>query len=162
MQVSFPSLKNLTLSSLSIPNIQCYQLPSSSSFSETLTNLVRETCAYLKILFLSFMVNRLEQLEKFEIAYCELVEVINNEEGSSRENNINSIRFPSLKRVRIRHCPNLKGLFSCSKYENQKARNGPMLLSKMSNIDPFFDEKLIAFSLFFPFSFYNSFFLFVA
>lgn len=147
MRVSFPCLKNLTLRSLEIPNIWCNQLPSTYSFSETLTSLVVEKCVGLKFMLSSSMVNCLQQLEKLEVVDCESMEVIINKEGSSLDNSINSICFPSLKRVQIRKCPNLKGFLSWSAYENQKARNKPIMLSKMGSTNLFFDEKVTTFSL---------------
>lgn len=164
MQVAFPSLKKLKLSSINVEKIWGNLFSATESWGKNLMKLTVEKCGRLKFLFSSSMVNGLEQLQRLEISHCiSMNEVINTR--LAREDNMiemvfpklvslqlshlpkltrfgvgNSVEFPSLCQLQIACCPNLKR-FTCSCTEEMSSEQN----NHTTQTQPLFDEKVEVF-----------------
>ena len=108
MQIMFPKLEKLKLSSINIERIWHYQLP-----MQNLKSLIVEGCGNLKHILSHSMVKCLEQLEVFEIINCwRIQEIIAIDQVMSGDANKASFSFPRLKTLRIEECPQLKGFIT--------------------------------------------------
>lgn len=161
MQVVFPSLKKLKLSSINVEKIWLNSFSAIESWGKNLTKLTVEKCGRLKFLFSSSMVNGLEQLQRLDISHCKSMnEVINTRVG--RDDNMiemvfpklvslqlshlpkltrfgigDSVEFPSLCQLHIACCPNLKR-FICSCTEEMSSEKN----IHTTQTQPLFDEKV--------------------
>ncbi|TXG58230.1 hypothetical protein EZV62_016059 [Acer yangbiense] len=139
-KVLLPSLEKLELSSINIECIWLDQLPITSSCCRTLTSLTLKECSgNLKYLFSYSVIQSLVELQKLGIYNCKSIEEIINTEELRGEETIsmkvfpelinlqqkgllklirfgsgNSVEIPSLTRLYIKDCPNLKTFFSTS------------------------------------------------
>lgn len=139
LQVIFPNLEKLKLSSINIEKIWHDQYPLMlNSCSQNLTNLTVETCSRLKFLFSYSMVDSLVRLQQLEIRKCESMEAVID----TTDIEINSVEFPSLHHLRIVDCPNLRSFISVNSSEEKILH---------TDMQPLFDEKvLFLFTIFLP------------
>ncbi|KAL4325668.1 hypothetical protein GQ457_11G019040 [Hibiscus cannabinus] len=157
-KVTFPKLKNLKLSSISVSRMWQEQIFSVPKCIQNLTSITVEGCGNLKFLLSSSMVLSLEQLIHLEISDCKLIEGI-IEEAKTEEtmekivfpklNSLkikglprltrfcsgNEVQFPSLKQLQIEHCPMLGTLISnFVKNEIQPLFNGNVAFPRLEKL----------------------------
>lgn len=139
LQVIFPNLEKLKLSSINIEKIWHNQYPLMLiSCSQNLTKMTVETCSRLKFLFSYLMVDSLVRLQQLEIRKCESMEAVIDTTGFG----INSIEFPSLHHLRIVDCPNLRSFISVNSLEEKILH---------TDMQPLFDGKVFfLFTIFLP------------
>ncbi|KAF2298556.1 hypothetical protein GH714_024107 [Hevea brasiliensis] len=158
MQITFPNLAELKLSSVSLEKIWSNQL---TQLSPRLTILEVDGCENLNYVFPSSVVESLAQLKRLEICNCKSVEEIIAPQRLGEETVIkilfpklgllklsglpkltsffsgNSIEFPSLKVLVIGHCAELRTFISISESTDVASS------SEFGQVDSIlFDEKL--------------------
>ncbi|XP_044467303.1 disease resistance protein At4g27190-like [Mangifera indica] len=138
VSVVLPRLENLKLCSSNFGNTQLDRCLAMSSYGECLKTLIVEDCNGLKFLFLSSMVKNLNQLQELVVSNCKSMELVIATKGVGEEN---LIEFPSLKKLHIESCSNLKTFYNKSFYldtmsEEVKSDN------YFIDIIPLFDEKV--------------------
>ncbi|KAJ0087495.1 hypothetical protein Patl1_06989 [Pistacia atlantica] len=101
--VVFPTMDDLTSSSIITEWIWQSQLPATSSCFEKLTILVIDGFDHLKYFFSSSMVKSLFELKELEISNCKLIEeiIVEDEERTS------TMLFPKLYQLKLRDLPKL-------------------------------------------------------
>ena len=164
MQVSFPNMKELKLTSIMIEKIWHDPDMGISSCIPNLTSLVVDGCDNMKSLLSSSMAESFGNLKKLEISNCKLMEEIILTEGLDVEGkskmqfqkleslslkdlpklaqfcNINLLKCPALKRLLIDNCTKLKTFISNVGINSRRINSA------------FFDKKVVL-SLFFLFIF---------
>ncbi|MED6121459.1 hypothetical protein PIB30_030304 [Stylosanthes scabra] len=107
-QVTFPNLKSLKLSSLSLNKIW---KDNGHSFYK-LTNLIVENCDALKYLFTSTMVESFPNLTRLEISECHLMEeIISAEERNDDIVTLEEVRFSKLQTIILKDMKSLKKIW---------------------------------------------------
>lgn len=76
LQVAFPNLESLKLSSLSLKKIWDKNDQISASFLRNLTSLIMEDCNHLKYLFSPSIVGGLSKLKQLKISRCDMMEAV--------------------------------------------------------------------------------------
>ena len=111
MQIVFPKLENLTLSSISIERIWQYQFSTESCSFQNLTSFIMESCSNLKHVLSYSMVEYLKQLKCLEIIYCNSIkEIISTEEIKKEEYGKRAvISFPRLNSLKLKGLQKLMG-----------------------------------------------------
>ncbi|XP_058755538.1 uncharacterized protein LOC131628728 isoform X2 [Vicia villosa] len=104
VEVAFPNLETLKLSSLSLNKIWDNQ-----HSMDKLTVLVVENCDGLKSLFSSTMVGSFENLKRLEISKCNLMnEIIATEKRNDVTIALKEVSFPKLESIILKDMENLK------------------------------------------------------
>ncbi|KAL5066893.1 hypothetical protein RYX36_017780, partial [Vicia faba] len=103
VQVAFPNLDTLKLSSLNLSKIW------DDYFMYNLTSLIVESCGGLKYLFSSTVVESFKNLKHLKISNCPLMEeIISKEEGN---NPLNEVPFLKLEKIILKDMDNLKTIW---------------------------------------------------
>ncbi|KAG5232405.1 disease resistance protein [Salix suchowensis] len=107
MQIEFPNLEDLKLSSIEVEKIWPDQPLELSYWFVRLTSLIVEGCRNLKYLFTTSMVESLAQLKRLELCDCVSMEeiIIKNELGE--EENVRGMMLPKLEFLKLKGLPNL-------------------------------------------------------
>ncbi|GLT43752.1 hypothetical protein SLA2020_176830 [Shorea laevis] len=111
MQVEFPNLEFLRLSSINIKQIWHISSKQINSVKD-LKNLFVEGCCNLEYLFTSSMVKSFKQLMVLKISDCKMMEGVTKEEGSmegviKEEERMFEISFPELDTLELEDLPKL-------------------------------------------------------
>ncbi|KAJ0086487.1 hypothetical protein Patl1_06994 [Pistacia atlantica] len=167
--VVFPTMDDLTSSSIITEWIWQSQLPATSSCFEKLTILVIDGFDHLKYFFSSSMVKSLFELKELEISNCKLIEeiIVEDEERTS------TMLFPKLYQLKLRdlpklttfcsstgnfvelsslfglwidNCPGMKSFVSISKWNDKTSTKKLEETNSNENLhahmqSPFFDKK---------------------
>jgi len=161
MQILFPNLEDLKISSIKVENIWHDQPAVQSPCVKNLASIVVENCSNLNYLLTSSMVESLAQLERLEICNCNSMEEIVVPEGIGEGKMLfrkllnleltdlpkltrfctsNLLECPSLKVLTLRKCPELKEFISIPSSADIPA------MSKPDNTkSALFDDKVILF-----------------
>ncbi|KAL5066894.1 hypothetical protein RYX36_017781 [Vicia faba] len=103
VQVAFPNLDTLKLSSLNLSKIW------DDYSTYNLTSLIVESCGGLKYLFSSMVVGSFKNLKHLKISNCPLMEeIISKEEGN---NPLNEVPFLKLEKIILKDMDNLKTIW---------------------------------------------------
>ncbi|CAI8601837.1 unnamed protein product [Vicia faba] len=103
VQVAFPNLDTLKLSSLNLSKIW------DDYSTYNLTSLIVESCGGLKYLFSSTVVGSFKNLKHLKISNCPLMEeIISKEEGN---NPLNEVPFLKLEKIILKDMDNLKTIW---------------------------------------------------
>jgi hypothetical protein len=138
MQIEFPNLEDLKLSSIKVEKIWQDQPGELSYWFPRLTSLMVEGCGNLKYLFTSSMVESLAQLKRLELRDCTPMEEIIIKNGLGEEENVRGIMFPKLQFLKLKGLPNLtrfctSHLIECCSLKELRIENCPALKTFISN-----------------------------
>jgi len=178
MDIAFPTWETIILKNMTgLEEISHGKLPSLRSFGN-LRIVKVEHCDKLKFVFSSSIARGLSQLEELEVSECRIMEeiVVTEELGAVEETILkvlfpqlkllilkelpilkrfckgSNIKFPSLKDLRIDHCPKLKtfiskrvslGMTANKELEEMNADESPYTI-----VQPLFNEEVNLFYLF--------------
>ncbi|KAJ6694555.1 hypothetical protein OIU85_005255 [Salix viminalis] len=107
MQIEFPNLEDLKLSSIEVEKIWPDQPGELSYRFVRLTSLIVEGCRNLKYLFTTSMVESLAQLKRLELCDCVSMEEIIIKNGLGEEENVRGMMLPKLEFLKLKGLPNL-------------------------------------------------------
>ncbi|KAJ6380306.1 hypothetical protein OIU76_016881 [Salix suchowensis] len=107
MQIEFPNLEDLKLSSIKVEKIWQDQPGELSYWFVRLTNLIVKGCGNLKYLFTTSMVESLAQLKMLELCDCVSMEEIIIKNGLGEEANARGTMLPKLEFLKLKGLPNL-------------------------------------------------------
>ncbi|KAB5529219.1 hypothetical protein DKX38_019300 [Salix brachista] len=107
MQIEFPNLEDLKLSSIEVEKIWQDQPGELSCWFVRLTSLIVEGCRNLKYLFTTSMVESLAQLKRLELCDCVSLEEIIIKNGLGEEKNVRGMMLPKLEFLKLKGLPNL-------------------------------------------------------
>lgn len=107
MQIEFPNLEDLKLSSIEVEKIWQDQPGELSCWFVRLTSLIVEGCRNLKYLFTTSMVESLAQLKRLELCDCMSMEEIIIKNGLGEEENVRGVMLPKLEFLKLKGLPNL-------------------------------------------------------
>lgn len=166
-QIDFPNLEVLELHSLHCGKIWNNQFEGRLHFCK-LTRLILESCGNLKNLIPLSMSKSLVHLKNLEVSDWEVIEEVI---GAHEEGRCNNIILPNLESLVLLNLPNLKRFCSgnsieCPSLLKLKIENCCQLRTFISNISPdkeheavnllpklpLFNDKVIFYSVIFPFS----------
>ena len=161
MQIQFPSLVDLKLSSVNVEKIWSRHIIEESLCTQNLTSLMVEGCGNLSYFFTYSMVKYLAQLKKLEIRDCNFIgEIV----ATNAEENMTKVSFPKLEFLRLKTLPMFIGfctakLIECTSLKKLQLENCPRLQTfisspKITNAQvtnrqessSLFDEKVIHFT----------------
>ncbi|TXG48206.1 hypothetical protein EZV62_027500 [Acer yangbiense] len=136
-KVVFPNLKRLELSGINLKKIWPNQLPLFSRCFQSLTTLIVRSCDNLKYLFSSSTLGSLKQLQHLEIKYCkELEELIRIDDNCS-----NYVEFPSLEKLHIQSCPEIREFIFSDKVSFPSLQE--IQIHRMKNLKMIWQNQLI-------------------
>ena len=107
MQVLFPNLEDLKLSSIKVEKIWHDEPAVQPPCAKNLASIVVERCSNLNYLLTSSMVEGLAQLERLEICNCESMEEIVVPEGLGEGKMMSKMLFPKLRGLELNGLPKL-------------------------------------------------------
>jgi len=165
MQILFPNLEDLKLSSIKVEKIWHYQPAVQPPCVKNLASMVVESCSNLNYLLTSSMVESLAQLQRLKIRNCESMEEIVVPEGIGEGKMMSKMLFPKLHLLELSGLPKLtrfctSNLLECHSLKVLMVGNCPELkefisipssadvpvMSKPDNTkSAFFDDKVILF-----------------
>ncbi|KAJ6434503.1 hypothetical protein OIU84_018088 [Salix udensis] len=107
MQIQFPNLEDLKLSSIEVEKIWQDQPGELSCWFVRLTSLIVEGCRNLKYLFTTSMVESLAQLKRLELCDCVSMEEIIIKNGLGEEEQAWIMMLPKLEFLKLKGLPKL-------------------------------------------------------
>jgi hypothetical protein len=165
MQILFPNLEDLKLSSIKVEKIWHDQPAVQPPCAKKLASIVVENCSNLNNLLTSSMVKSLAQLERLEICNCKSMEEIVVPEGIGEGKMMSKMLFPkllilslirlpkltrfctsnllechSLKVLTVGNCPELKEFISIP-----SSADVPVMSKPDNTKSALFDDKVILF-----------------
>ncbi|KAJ6694547.1 hypothetical protein OIU85_005247 [Salix viminalis] len=138
MQIEFPNLEDLKLSSIEVEKIWQDQPGELSYWFLRLTSLIVEGCGNLKYLFTTSMVESLAQLKRLELCDCEHMEEIIIKNGLGEAENVRGMMLPKLESLKLKGLSNLTRfctghLIQCYFLQELWIQNCPGLKTFISN-----------------------------
>ncbi|KAL5756997.1 hypothetical protein ACOSQ2_021743 [Xanthoceras sorbifolium] len=131
--VVFPNLKNLHLHEINGKN----QLPSLFRWVQSFTSLIVKNCSNLKYLFSSSTLGSFKQLQHLQIHNCkDLEELIRIDDNCS-----NYVEFPSLEKLHIGSCPELREFIFSDKVSFPSLQE--IRINYMENLKTIWQNQLI-------------------
>lgn len=127
LQIQFPNLEDLKLTSVNLEKLWPDQITELSPCIKNLTTLIIDGCDNLSYLFAYSMIDCFAQLKKLEICYCKSIEEVIVTEGKD-------LLFPKLDTLKLKGLPKFVrfctgNLINCPSLKVLSIENCPCLQS---------------------------------